>query len=326
MNYRRYEFGRSRITVGFDIEFALLNTRGNLVSAIPYLSGTKNTPFFVGEANGNIQRDNVAFEIAVNYDISADQLVQRTRNILQSGLDMLPKGYSLACIPSSVYTTKELKHPEAQEFGCDPDYDAKTGKVNEFKDIVDPNLRSFGFHVHTGHDHLHPRTHILASDLTLGLFSTLKDNSPDALMRRKLYGKPSCYRLKPYGVEYRTLSNYFCKSPRLMRMAWTLNQLAYHIATVHPQTIFEAVDMFELSDIIMTGNELAAAEIFFEHVHRHCDHDLQRYIIDELEYDNYSSFEDEWSLNHDGQSKTVNQALRSDYFQPPNVILEAHHE
>jgi hypothetical protein len=321
IKYRNTKMGLT-IGVGFDIEFALLNTRGKLVSAIPFLCGTKKTPDLVD--GGNIQRDNVAFEIAVDYATQCSELIENTRQILQHGTNKIPKGYRLSCIPSGVYTDKELKHPEAKEFGCDPDYDAKTGTINEFNDVVDPNLRSFGFHVHTGPllNTIDPRVHALASDLTLGLFSTMKDNSPAALMRRSLYGKPSCYRVKEYGVEYRTLSNYFCKSPRLMKVVWILNYVAYAISRKHAEWYFENVDMHEVSDIIMRGDEAAATGMFFEHVHQYLDYNLQRFIIDELEYDGYGSFQEEWSISQEAQYMTVNQALRPDYFQSPDIIKE----
>lgn len=325
ISYKGKQLVSGNLNIGFDIEFALLNTRGKLVSAIPYINGTKNDPEFI--KGGNIQRDNVAFEIAVDYATPCSVLIDNTRSVLQQGTDTLPKGYSLSCIPSGIYTDKELKHPEAKEFGCDPDYDAKTGTVNEFgKGIVDPNLRSFGFHVHTGpiHQSVDPRVHTLASDLTLGLFSTMKDNSPEALMRRNLYGKPSCYRVKEYGVEYRTLSNYFCKSPRLMKVAWVLNHIAYVISSKYITHLFQNVDMYELSDIIMKGDEAAASGMFFEHVHQHLDPNLQRLIVDELEYDNYSSFQEEWRIDSSRQFRTVNQAMRADYFNQPNIRREAH--
>lgn len=306
-------------TVGFDIEFALLNTKGRPVSAIPYLRGTKKRPQDV--MGGNIQRDNIAFEIAVDYSTNWNDLIDGIRDILQYGISMLPKGYKLSCIPSATYDPKELKHAEAKEFGCDADYDAKTGFVNEFDGIVDPNFRSFGFHVHTGYsrEQFEARTHVLVSDLVLGLFSTMKDNSEAALARRQLYGKPSCYRLKDYGVEYRTLSNYFCKSPRLIKAIYVLNRLALCMSVKYLDIYYRSVDMYEVSDVIMSGNTARATEIFFKHFHKHIDPTTQRWLIDELEYDNYKSLEEEWCLDYSVQKRTTHEALRADYYVPPTV-------
>ena len=320
MQYKDHHIESLSTTLGFDIEFALLNTRGDVVAAIPYMAGTKERP--QNCAGGNMQRDNVAFEIAVDYSSRFPDTMANIRSCLQAGIRQVPKGYTISCIPSAIFPDKELKHAEANEFRCEPDFDAKTGHVNEFTDIVDPNLRSFGLHVHTGASNLKARTHVLTSDLVLGLFSTLKDNSPEALIRRKLYGKPSSYRPKDYGVEYRTLSNYFCKSPRLIKMVYALNRVALLMSNCFPAQFFETVDTQEVSDVIMAGDEVRASELFFQHVHAHCDFALQRLIIDELEYDNYRSFEEEWGLDYTEQRNTTHQALRGDYYQPPVIQKE----
>ena len=47
----------------------------------------------------------------------------------------------------------------------------------------------------------------------MGLTSVLEDEDTQ---RRELYGQAGCFRPKPYGVEYRTLSNYWLKSRELM--------------------------------------------------------------------------------------------------------------
>lgn len=321
MKFRDKQIIHRDVSMGFDIEFALLNTKGKLVSAIPYILGTKDMPYDVD--GGNIQRDNVAFEIAVDYMYSCVDLIDNLRSVLRQGSKKLPKRYRLSCIPSGIYSDKELKHPEAKEFGCDADYDAKTGNVNEFSGKVDPNLRSFGFHVHTGwgEGRIDPRIHVLASDLTLGLFSAMKDNSEAAMQRRLLYGKPSCYRIKPYGVEYRTLSNYFCKSPRLIKIVYLLNQIACAISS-QPGHMLENVDMYEVSNAIINNDTATATEMFFEFVFNHMDDNMQSMIIDELEHGAYKSLQEEWSIDIGKQTRTVNQALRHDYYPAPEIQKE----
>lgn len=62
----------------------------------------------------------------------------------------------------------------------------------------------------------HPELLIPLLDLFCGIPSILLDRSNGALLRRKLYGKAGDYRLTPYGIEYRTLSNFWIKSYTLM--------------------------------------------------------------------------------------------------------------
>jgi hypothetical protein len=54
-------------------------------------------------------------------------------------------------------------------------------------------------------------------DLHLGVVSVLLDKDT---LRRQLYGKSGAYRLKEYGGEYRTLSNFWIKSSKLIKWAY----------------------------------------------------------------------------------------------------------
>lgn len=51
----------------------------------------------------------------------------------------------------------------------------------------------------------------------LGVPSVLKDNDTK---RRSLYGKAGCFRLTPYGLEYRVLSSYFLSSKATLTWVW----------------------------------------------------------------------------------------------------------
>lgn len=54
-------------------------------------------------------------------------------------------------------------------------------------------------------------------DLHLGVPSLVLDKDTE---RRKLYGKAGAFRPKPYGVEYRTLSNFWIWSEENIKWAW----------------------------------------------------------------------------------------------------------
>ena len=105
----------------------------------------------------------------------------------------------------------ELEHPNAQTFGCDPDFNAWTGRKNPRPKATDKNLRSCGGHVHIGYlegkyKDLAPRSIIKACDLYMGIPAVFMDNGT---LRKQLYGKAGAYRQKGYGVEYRSLSNFW---------------------------------------------------------------------------------------------------------------------
>lgn len=51
----------------------------------------------------------------------------------------------------------------------------------------------------------------------LGVPSVIKD---DDTKRRYLYGKAGCFRLTPYGLEYRVLSSYFLSNKITLSWVW----------------------------------------------------------------------------------------------------------
>ena len=106
------------------------------------------------------------------------------------------------------FPEQELNDPRAFVFGCDPDFSAWTGRANPRPAAKDKALRSAGGHVHIGCSHLNIDiiSVVKACDLFLGVPSILMDNGTE---RRKLYGKAGAFRPKQYGVEYRTLSNFW---------------------------------------------------------------------------------------------------------------------
>jgi hypothetical protein len=60
-------------------------------------------------------------------------------------------------------------------------------------------------------------------DWFLGAWSVKHDSD---VTRRKLYGKAGAFRPKPYGVEYRPLSNFWIVSKDLRKQVWNRMQTA----------------------------------------------------------------------------------------------------
>jgi hypothetical protein len=119
----------------------------------------------------------------------------------------------LSCI---IFPKDQMQHPEAHIFGCEPDFDAWTKRENKKPSPPHPFMRSAGGHVHveTKQDQI---LTIRAMDLCLGVPSVLMDKGED---RKKLYGKAGAFRPKEYGVEYRTLSNFWIFDEQLIRWVW----------------------------------------------------------------------------------------------------------
>jgi hypothetical protein len=66
-------------------------------------------------------------------------------------------------------------------------------------------------------------------DIIVGNTCVLIDRNKLAPERRKVYGRAGDYRLPPYGIEYRTLSNFWLQAYPLMSFVFGLSRLAFNI-------------------------------------------------------------------------------------------------
>lgn len=208
------------ITIGSDPELFLSDNTGKLISAVGLIGGTKENPRPISEVGHAVQEDNVAVEFNIPPSNSAREFVEHL-NFVLSHLEHRAKSLGLKFaenIAAASFPVDQLQTPEAMVFGCEPDYNAWTGKVNPRPHAEDFTLRSCGGHVHIGTT-LDKRKVIQAMDLFLGVPSVVLD--PDE-KRRLLYGKAGAYRPKDYGCEYRTLSNFWLWKDTLKE--WVFNR------------------------------------------------------------------------------------------------------
>ena len=149
---------------------------------------------------------------------------------------MLPKGYTLDFSPSVEFPEDVFAAaPDiAKELGCTPDFDAWTGDSNPPPDTSGtPFLRTASGHLHIGWtagmamdniQHLiNCQDLVKQLDWYLGAWSITEDADPT---RRLLYGKAGAMRYKPYGVEYRVLSNFWVNDESLRLKVWNRMQAA----------------------------------------------------------------------------------------------------
>jgi hypothetical protein len=265
------------MTIGCDPEFFLGGLeRGKLVSAIPFVDGTKEEPKVL-PLGGNIQRDNVAVEVATDPADSVDKFITSIKNTLTEAVKTLPKSTEIVAVPSATFDADQLEHPEAQRFGCDPDYDAWEIVQNEPPCATDASFRSCGAHIHVGTTGDDENAFLLdfegkintvkAMDCIHGIVSTILDSGEDALARRQLYGKPGAHRPKDYGVEYRVLSNYWLKSPVTVMMMYHLTQDALKVVREGKvQALVETIGETEVKSIITEGNVEAAKKVVNDYI------------------------------------------------------------
>ena len=208
--------------IGADPELFLVGANSALISSIGIIGGTKAFPRAIGREGCAVQEDNVAVEFNITPCADVRAFVECINyNLEYLSSEVSKRNLSLHITPSEVFPDSQLEHPDAKRFGCDPDMNAWTGMLNPPPRSKNPNLRSAGGHIHVGFDgeKLNELEVVKAMDVFLGLSSVTLD--PDK-RRRELYGKAGACRVKPYGVEYRTLSNFWLKSDELKE--WAFNQ------------------------------------------------------------------------------------------------------
>jgi hypothetical protein len=233
-------------------------------SAIGKLGGTKHAPLKV--AGGAVQEDNVLAEFNIDPADDEDQFVAGIQSVLRIVDTMLPDGLRvLPHVVSHEYTRDELKSfgRRAMEFGCDPDFNVYTESQNPRPSAAN-NLRTAGGHIHVGYDGPCEQANWIIGrcmDLYLGVPSVLMDTDT---RRRTMYGGAGCVRHKPYGVEYRTLSNFWIWDEATIRWAFrqTVHAIERAVAGACESPGFtDGISWHDIQNTINTSNKAAAAAI-----------------------------------------------------------------
>lgn len=215
------------VLIGADPELFVFKD-GQPISAHDLLPGTKAKPFPV--YGGAIQVDGTAAEFNINPSETFDEFNSNIDNVLTSLQSMLPSSCELRATPVVVWPEEyfETLPYVATELGCMPDFDAWTGRRNPKPKLKHmPTLRTAAGHIHIGftegasiQDPAHIREcqrMIQLMDWHVGAWSCTVDLDKT---RRMLYGKAGACRYKTYGVEYRTLSNFWVLDPLLRKEVW----------------------------------------------------------------------------------------------------------
>lgn len=218
-------------SIGCDPEFFVAK-RGVPVPACGLVPGTKDEPFKTEV--GAMQVDGLALEININpVPLMSSHINEFDRRIiatLRTTRDAAIKnGGQLSVYKGSVAEfseeTMDGLSDDDKRLGCDPDWNAYTCQPNETPD-GSVNFRAAGGHIHIGWDDTASNPvddpdyiamcadFVKVMDLFVGIPMKILDTEE---RRRQMYGKAGAFRPKPYGVEYRSPSNWwiFEKSRRL---------------------------------------------------------------------------------------------------------------
>lgn len=219
-----------KLSFGADPE-VFVKQGGKFVSAHGLVQGTKENPFKV--ERGAVQVDGMALEFNIDPASTEEEFALNVETVIATLGSMVPD-YELVAQPTAHFGKAYMKTQpkEALELGCDPDYNAYTGSENSRPD-GDVDFRTGAGHLHIGWtsgvdinnaDHREACNTVAKQlDWSLGILSTMFDKDEK---RRELYGNWGALRYKPYGMEYRTLSNAWLNDPKLIRWVFRVAEQA----------------------------------------------------------------------------------------------------
>lgn len=219
------------ITIGADPEFFISLDGVSPASIFGLIPGTKKEPHKVN--GGAIQVDGMAAEFNIEPSSDKESFIDNLFGVRKILMEFLPD-YKIFPEPVGYFDQSFLDSlpKEATELGCDPDFNAYNGCNPNAVPTPEEGMRTAGGHVHIGGVGTGENTTENSYDMArmarlmdrhLGIFSLLWDKQDK---RRLLYGKAGAFRVKPYGMEYRTLSNSWTFHEELCSFVFDQTQVA----------------------------------------------------------------------------------------------------
>jgi len=264
-----------RFLFGADPEvFVYDSSKRRYIGGHGLTTGTKRRPRKVCW-DIHVQVDGMALEFNILPAINSEDFVDR----IHKGKRLLNQivkeqgNYKVVARPTVTFRESEWdKAPnEAKILGCDPDFCAYDGVVINEPPNAEVNFRTGAGHIAIGWAEDIPTTNkmfkqICAAmarelDATIGVASLLFDNDKK---RRTLYGKAGCFRPKPFGVEYRTLSNKWVKNQRLTTFVYDCALIAVRNMMYIDERPLISTQAPEIREII-NENNVKEAIYFLEH-------------------------------------------------------------
>jgi hypothetical protein len=223
------------VTIGADPEVFFATQDGQIVPSEYVISGEKSAPKPINERGFFILNDNIMAEFnippAKTKEEFYDNIQEALSFLAQKALDA--GDLEVKITPTALLTPDELSAcSKGWEFGCEPDECIYNSSFEEGTILLEQGYRFAGGHVHIGYDKQQfpniERRLVEVLDLLLSIpFVVLDDDK----LRRSIYGKAGRFRIKDYGLEYRSLSNYWLKYKELTEFVFEQAQLAVRIVT-----------------------------------------------------------------------------------------------
>lgn len=197
----------NEILIGCDPEL-FIKQGDQLISAEGVIGGTKYEPIWSNDGEYSLQEDNVMAEIGIKPASDAETFSKRISQAIEA---IKSKGVGISLNASETFLEAALNTNQAQESGCQPDFNCYEKAMNAPVDLSSITTRYSGGHIHIGlgtdrnqwMKHYDVDKVIMSLDHHLGLPLLEKERMTTVPQYRRIGN----FRVKSYGVEYRTLSN-----------------------------------------------------------------------------------------------------------------------
>ena len=272
------------ITIGADPELIVLDkSNDSLVPAWKITSGVKHQHEIVITNKRQLGLEIHADGVALEYNFSpttVSDFANRSNQAVSFITKMADsKGFKVVTgSEMDGYSTEDLMHPLARMEGCDPDFDAYSEnpgrpRLNRPPGLIKEGTKCFGGHIHIGYptDIIPPWALVRMLDGLFYLSNVVHDPQGD---RRKWYGQAGIFRPKPYGVEYRTPSNYWVRNTVLASTISTSIGRIFDGLETAPTEVnkwFRDADWKQVKEVIDSNNTTACLNLYekmfyeFEH-------------------------------------------------------------
>ena len=291
---------QNRVNFGSDPEFFLQDEKGKIVGSerlVPVEGLAMERTYKKDERGNTIYEKGNPFPIDIPHivrdgvQIEIHPKANTCRQSFNGNLYGLMRTLLFAARESKKYTIntktlikidkKELMSLDksSRQFGCKPSYNIYGEKTI----TVNPEVyrfRSAGGHIHvgkTGYDSKFDNALITQTevfkiiaimDILVGNTCVLIDKDKNQIERRKNYGRAGEYRMTSYGFEYRTLSNFWLRSPYLSSLVMGLTRTAVNVVLNstkednYEEELLKLVNMKDIEKAINTNDYKLALHNF----------------------------------------------------------------
>jgi len=226
--------------VGTDGEFFLIGENGVPCSSIGIIGGEKGDPVLC-EGGGYLE-DCVAVEInprpatfSEGKEVFANNIISCIEEVRAK---IAPLNLKVDISPAQLFPKSQLSCRAANLSGCSPSYNAWTRERITPVDLAATQWRFASGDLHLSWNQLEDKMERREEKLLAVKIIDVAMVCAEVMLsepneRRYGYGRPGICRPTPYGVEYKSASNFWMGSRELMEWAflvgrWTINKVLYY--------------------------------------------------------------------------------------------------